>query len=424
MQISANQLSPVLLELNVQVDADRVRAELDKAYQQLARGATVRGFRKGKAPRKVLRHMFGARVAADVAQRLVDETYAKAVDEQKVQAVSQPAIESQAVNENGPFSYKARVEILPKIDSVVFEGFKIKRPSITVTDAQIQEQLEAVQRANSTLEPAGESHVAAAGDVATVDFTVSVDGRAIKDASAENLDLELGQSAVLPEIEAALLGKRPPFQQDVEVAVPAGSAHPDLRGKKAIFAIVLRDLKTRVLPAIDDEFAKDLGEFDNLDALKKSISDDLAKRLEESADNVVAQGLVAELVKANPIQVPPTLVQQQYRVTEQELLRQARSQGGRNQQLTPEARRSVEQDSEIKVRAGLLMAEIAKAKGIQVGPADIEEGLKGLADQSGKNLAKLKAEYATQQKREMLVGMILENKVLDIIEAAAQIEQE
>jgi trigger factor len=423
MQISANQLSPVLLELNVQIDADRVRAELDKAYQQLARGATVRGFRKGKAPRKVLRHMFGARVAADVAQRLVDETYAKAVDEQKVQTVSRPAIESQAVNENEPFSYKARVEILPKIDSVVFEGFKVKRPSVTVTDAQIQEQLEAVQRANSTLEPAGESHVAAAGDVVTVDFTVSVDGRPIKDASAENLDLELGQSAVLPEIEAALLGQRPPFQADVEVAVPATSTHPELRGKKAMFAIVLRDLKTRVLPAIDDEFAKDLGEFDDLGALKKSISDDLAKRLEEQADNVVAQVLVAELVKANPIQVPPTLVQQQYRVTEQELLRQARNQG-RGQQLSAEARRSVEQDSEIKVRAGLLMAEIAKAKGIQVGPADIEEGLKGLAEQSGKNLAKLKAEYATQQKREMLVGMILENKVLDIIEAAAQIEQE
>jgi trigger factor len=423
MQISANQLSPVLLELSVQIDADRVRAELDKAYQQLARGATVRGFRKGKAPRKVLRHMFGARVAADVAQRLVDETYAKAVDEQKVQAVSRPAIESQAISENEPFSYKARVEILPKIESVVFEGFKVKRPSITVTEAQVQEQLEAVQRANSTLEPAGQSHVAAAGDVVTVDFTVSVDGRPIKDASADNLDLELGQSAVLPEIEAALLGQRPPFQTEVEVAVPATSAHPELRGKKALFAIVLRDLKTRVLPAIDDEFAKDLGEFDDLGALKKSISDDLTKRLEEQADNAVAQVLVAELVKANPIQVPPTLVQQQYRVTEQELLRQARNQG-RGQQLSAEARRSVEQDSEVKVRAGLLMAEIAKAKGIQVGPADIEEGLKGLAEQSGKNLAKLKAEYATQQKREMLVGMILENKVLDIIEGAAQIEQE
>jgi trigger factor len=423
MQISANQLSPVLLELNVEIGADRVREELDKAYQQLARGAAVSGFRRGKAPRKVLRHMFGARVAADVAQRLVDETYAKAVEEQKVQTVSRPAIESQAVNENEPFTYKARVEILPKIDSVTYEGFKVKRPSCVVSDEKLEEQLKIVQRANSTLEPAGDSHVAAAGDVATVDFTVSVDGRQIKDASAENLDLELGQSAVLPEIENALLGQRPPFQADIEVAVPASSSHPDLKGKTAVFALVLRDLKTRVLPEIDDEFAKDLGEFDDLAALKKSIADDLAKRLEEEADNVVAQVLVAELVKANPIQVPPTLVQQQFKVTEQEVVRQARAQG-RGQQLSPEMRRSIEQDSEVKVRAGLLMAEIAKAKGIQVGQTDLEEGLKGLAEQTGKNLAKLKAEYSSQQKREMLVGMILENKVLDIIEEAAQIEQE
>ncbi len=423
MQISANQLSPVLLELNVEIDAERVRAELDKAYQQLARGATVRGFRKGKAPRKVLRHMFGARIAADVAQKLVDETYSKAVDEQKVQTVSRPAIESRAVNENEPFSYKARVEILPKIETVTYIGFKVKRPSVTVSDESLDEQLKAVQRANSTLEPAAEDHVASAGDVATVDFTVTVDGRAIKDANAENMELELGQSQVLPEIEKALLGQRPPWQADVEVNIPAASPHPELKGKKAIFALVLRDLKTRVLPQIDDEFAKDLGDFDDLAGLKKSISEDLQKRLEEAAENAVAQTLVAELVKANPIEVPPTLVQQQMRVTEQEILRQSRAQG-RGQQLSPETRRSIVQDSEIKVRAGLLMAEIAKSQSIQVGAPEIEEGLKGLAEQTGKNLAKLKAEYSTREKREMLVGMILENKVLDIIEAAAQIEQE
>lgn len=423
MQTSAQHLSPVLLELNIQIDAERVRAELDKAYQQLSRQARVRGYRPGKAPRSVLRHMFGARVAADVAQRLVDETYPQAVDEQKVQTVSRPAIESQAVSENEPFSYKARVEILPKIDSVTFEGLKVVRPSVAVPPEKIEEQLKAVQLANSVLEPAPESHVASAGDVVTVDFTVKVGGKEIKDANAENLDLELGRSAVLPEIENALLGKRPPFEADVDVQIPAANAHPELRGKTAVFSIALRDLKTRVLPALDDEFAKDLGEFDNLEALKKSIAEDLEKRAQEAADNTVAQRLVAELVKANPIEVPPSLVQQQLQVTEQEILRQSRAQG-RGHQLSQELRRSLIQDSEIKVRAGLLMAEIAKAKGIQIGQADIEEGLKGLAEQTGKNLAKVRAEYATQQKREMLVGMILENKVLDIIEEAAQIEQE
>jgi trigger factor len=423
MQTSANQLSPVLLELNIEVDAARVRAEVEKAYQQLARQATVRGFRRGKAPRTVLRHMFGARVAADVAQRLVDETYPQAVDAQKVQTVSRPAIESNAVNENEPFSYKARVEILPKIDAVNYTGLKVKRPSVAVSDEKIDEQLKLVQRANSVLEPAADSHVASAGDVVTVDLSVSADGKPIKDSNAENVDLELGQSSVLPEIEQALLGQRPPFQVEVPVDVPGNHQHPELRGKRAVFSVTLRDLKTRVLPAIDDEFAKDLGDFEDLAALRKSIAEDLGKRLEESADNSVAQQLVAELVKGNPIEVPPTLVQQQLRVSEQEVLRQARDQG-RGQQLSPEMRRSLTQDSEIKVRAGLLMAEIAKAKGLQIGAEDIEEGLKGLAEQTGKNLAKLRAEYSNQQKREMLVGMILENKVLDIIEEAAQIEQE
>ncbi|HVZ36139.1 MAG TPA: trigger factor [Polyangiaceae bacterium] len=423
MQTSANQLSPVLLELNIEVDAERVQAELEKAYQQLARQATVRGFRRGKAPRTVLRHMFGARVAADVAQRLVDETYPQAVDAQKVQAVSRPAIESNAVNENEPFTYKARVEILPKIDNVTYTGLQVKRASVAVSEEKIEEQLKEIQRANSVLEPAPESHVAAAGDVVTVDLAVSVDGRVLTDSKAENVDLELGQSSVMPEIENALLGKRPPYEAQVEVDVPVNHQHPELRGRRAVFTVVVRDLKTRVLPAIDDEFAKDLGDFEDLAALKKSISEDLTKRLEEAADNGVAQQLVTELVRLNPIEVPPSLVQQQLRVTEQEVLRQAREQG-RGTQVTPELRRTLLQDSEIKVRAGLLMAEIAKAKGLQIGADDIEEGLKGLAEQTGKNLAKLRAEYSNQQKREMLVGMILENKVLDIIEEAAQIEQQ
>lgn len=423
MQISANQLSPVLLELNVEIDADRVRAELDKAYSQISRGAKVRGFRPGKAPRKILKQMYGARVAQDVAQRLVDETYPEAVGEQKVQVVSQPAIESEQVQENGPFTYKARVEVLPKIENVTYEGFEVKRPAVDVEDEKIDEQLKLLQRANSTLEPAAADHSAEDGDVTTIDLTISVDGNEIEDARATNLDLELGSANLLPELQKALVGAKVPFEAKVDVDVPEASSHPQLRGKKAVFALTLRDLKSRVLPELDDEFAKDVGDFEDLAGLRTSVAEDLKKRLEEAADNAVAQALVAELVKANPVEVPPSLVQQQVRVTEQELLSQSQRQGSGNQ-LSAELRQRVQQDSEIKVRAGLLMAEIAKGQSIKVQDEDLEEGLKELAEQSGKSLPKLKAEYRDRQKREMLVGMILENKVLDIIEGAAQIEQE
>jgi trigger factor len=225
---------------------------------------------------------------------------------------------------------------------------------------------------------------------------------------------------VLPEIERAIVGQKAPAEVTVEVQMPEGAQHPKLKGKKADFQIQIKEIKTRVLPDLDDEFAKDLGDFEDLSALRKSIFEQLEARASEEADNAVAKALVAELVRANPIEVPPTLVQQQMRITEQELLRQ----GGGQRQLPPELRQRVLEDSEIKVRAGLLMAEIAKSNGIQVESSDMEEGLKSLAEQTGKNVARLKAEYASKQKREMLVGMILENKVLDIIEQAAKIEQE
>jgi trigger factor len=423
MQISANQLSPVILELNVEVDADRVRAELEKAYLELGKQAQVRGFRRGKAPRNVLRHVFGPRVAADVARRLVDETYPKALSEQNVQTVSQPAIESNApLAENQPFSYKARVEVLPKIDSVTYTGFKVKRPSVTVSDERVAERLEELRLAHSTLEPVGDDHLAQAGDVVTADIQVRVNGQVIEDAQATDMDLELGRSAILPEIEQAILGHKPPFSADAEVDVPAGHPHPRLRGKKAVFSVTLKDIKSRVLPQLDDEFAKDLGEFSDLAGLRQAVVDDLKKGLDEAADNTVAQALVAELVKSNPIEVPPSLVQRQIEVTRDEIVRQSPRRG--NEQLTNDLQQRIAIDSEVKVRAGLLMAEIAKAKSLKVGDEEIEEGLKTLAEQSGKNIAKLRVEYRERSKRELLLGMILENKVLDIIEEQAQIEQE
>lgn len=423
MQISANQLSPVLLELSIEVGAEEVGVELDKAYQQLARGAQVRGFRRGKAPRKVLRHVYGARVKADVAQRLVDKTYEQAVGQQDVQTVSRPAIESKAVSENAPFSYKARVEVLPKIADVTFTGFSVKRPSRAVSEEDVDRRLEEVRRANSTLEPAEEGREAQDGDVATIDFQVSVGGREVADAQAQDMAVELGSEGVLPEVQAALTGKTAPSEFEVAVQMPEGG-HPKLSGKECVFAIRLKELKVRVLPDLDDEFAKDLGEFDDLAALRGKLEEQLQARAEEVAENAVARSLVAELVKANPIEVPPSLVQQQMRITEQELLRQGAAGAGGSQRLPPEMQERVRQDSEVKVRAGLLMAEIAKSRGIQVEPKDIDEGLQSLAEQTGKNVARLKAEYATKQKREMLVGMILENKVLDIIEQEAQIEEE
>ena len=423
MQVNVQRLSPVLVEFDVEITAERVRREVDKAYTSVAKTARVSGFRPGRAPRQVLSHLYGPRIAADVAQRLVDETYPQAISEQKLQPVTEPAIEPRRLEENKAFGYKARVEVLPLIDSVKYDGLEAKRTKVEVSPEQISDRLGELRRAHSTLEPLKAPRPADKGDVATIDFTLSVDGAVVDDAGAVDFQAELGTGTLIPEIEAALIGKNIGDQAEATVQMPDLHPHKKLAGKSALFALTLKDLKERVLPEADDEFAKDVGDFETLDALKQDISDTLTKHSKEESDNRLAEQLVIELVKANPVPLPPSLVERQMRVTEQEILQRARSQGQKASNLGEELRNQIQQDSEVKVRAGLLMAEIAKAEGIQIGNDEIEEGLKELAEQTGKNIAKLRAEYRDQKKREMLIGMILENKVLDIIEAKAKISE-
>ena len=357
MQVTVQKLSPVLVEFDVQVAADRVKKELDKAYTSVSKSARVRGFRPGKAPRRVLAHMFGARIAADVAQRLVDETFPQAVSKENLQPVNSPAIEPQEVLDNQPFSYKARFEVVPEIESVSYEGLTAKRPPVKVEDKQIDEALEALRHEHSTLEEPKEARPAKSGDVVIIDFQVLVGDKAVEDAGASDFQVELGGGTLLGPIEEALVGKKAGETAEANVEMPATHPHPKLKGKTATFALTLKALKERVLPAVDDELAKDLGEFDSLEELKKDIRERLEKQAKEASENAVAEQLVVELVKANPIPIPPSLVERQMRLTEQEVLSQARRQG-QTGNLGDELRTKIREDSEVKVRAGLLMAEI------------------------------------------------------------------
>ncbi len=424
MQVTLQRLSPVLVEFDVQVAADRVKSELDKAYSQVSRSARVPGFRPGKAPRRVLHHYFGAKIRADVVQKLVDETFPQAVNEHQVQPVTQPAIETQKLPEDGPFTYKARVEVLPQIESVTYEGLEAKRPKVEVSEEDIDKEIEELRRSHATLEAPKEPRPAQQGDVLTVDFVVEANGARVEDVTATDLSIEVGAGQLLPEIDTGLQGKSVGDTVRIDVKMPDAHPHAKLRGQTATFEVTLKEIKERVLPPVDDELAKDLGDFESLEALKNSIRERLAKRAKEASDNQLAERLVLELVKANPVPVPPSLVEQQVRITEQEILARARSFGQQARGVGDELRGQIQADSEVKVRAGLLMAEIAKKETIQIGNAEIEEGLKELAEQTGKNVAKLRVEYKDQKKREMLIGMLLENKVLDIIEAKAKIEDE
>ncbi len=421
MQVIVQRISPVLMELQIEVPAESVRTEVEKQYTTLAKKAHVKGFRPGKAPRDVLRHLYGPQVQNDVANAIVNDTLPKVLTDKNVTPVSMPSVEAGKIDSKGVFSYKARFEVSPDIEEVKYEGFELVKQEAEVKDAEVDEELENLRKRSAKLEPVNPARGAKAGDVLTIDFTLSVDGNEIKDGGAEGVQIELGAQQALPELDAALMGKAVGEKVDATAAFPAQHPRPDFRGKNGVFKISVVDAKEKVLPKLDDEFAKDLGQFETVDALKKDLRERLEKGAKERAEIAVAEQIVQRLNDANPTEVPPSLVEQQCRAMEQEILMQARRFGQRITQEQAQALHGqVHADAEKKVRAGLLMAAIAKKLELKVTDEDIEAGYKELAEETGKNVAKVKAEYREKNKRDMFIGMILEDKILDIIEAKAK----
>jgi len=422
MQVSTKRVSPVMLEMSVQVPADAVKSEIDKAYQTLAKRAHIRGFRPGKAPRDVLQRVYGPQVLGDVMNNLVQSTLPKALSENNVVPITQPSVEPGKVDGKTDFSYVARFEVTPDVAEVKYEGFALTRPKVEVKDEQVDEQLEAIRVQHATLKTPEPVRAAKKGDVVTIDFTISIDGKEVKDGGGQGVQIELGAGQALPEIDAALEGKKPGDKCDVDAKF--GESHPrkDFQNKTGTFHVTLTDVKERVLPALDDELAKDAGSFQTLVELRADVHTKLEKMAKDRSEMAVAEQIVQRLNEENPLDLPPSLVEQQARVLEQELVMNARRLG---QRIAPDQvegmRESIKKDAEKKVRAGLLMAAIAKKLDMKVTDEDIEKGLEELAHDTGKNIAKLRVEYREKSKRDMLIGMILEDKILDHIESKSKI---
>ncbi len=422
MQVTVQRISPVVMELHIEVPADAVKTEVEKAYSNLAKSARVKGFRPGKTPRSVLTHLYGPRVQTDVANALVNDTLPKVLTENNVSPIGQPSVQADTFSATEPFKYKARCEVQPEIDEVKYEGFDLYRPKTEATDAMVDEQLEALRLRASTFKAPEPARPSKKGDMLTIDFTLAVDGKDVKDGGGQGVTIELGTGQALPELDAALTGKSAGDATTVELTFSEQHQRPDFRGKPARFQVTITDVKERVLPALDDELAKDSGTATTLVELRANIHSRLQATLKEQAETALAEQLVERLNVANPIDVPPTLVEQQCKMMENEVANQARRMGQRfTQEAAQQLHHRIHADAERKVRAGLLMAAIAKKQSFTVTDTDIEQGYVELAEQTGKNVAKVKAEYREKGKRDMLIGMILEDKILDFLESKSNI---
>lgn len=416
------EIDPVTIEVKVEVPWDRVRKGLDDTFGKLQKTARVKGFRPGKAPRNVIQQLFAKDVRAEVASNLIQEGLVEAVKEHELPIVSNAQLEKEpAVLEGQPLAFSAKFEVRPKI-AELHTALELVRTKVVVGDAEVDAELERLRQQNATIEPLETARPAKKGDVVTVDYAVTVDGVKQGDKQGEGVVVELGDDNVMKEIGDALVGASAGETRAVTVARGADDENKELAGKVVVFDVTVKDVREKKIPALDDDFAKDLGEHQTLADLRKATQERLAKAAADKAEQSLRQLAVDKLVEKNAIPVPPSLVDQQLRAMAQEFIEFLRMIGqapNLDQAMVGEMRGRAEQ----KVRAVLLLGELSRREKIEVSAEDVDARLKEIAERSGKHIAKVKVDYQGE-KREQLESSILEKKLVDHLLAKATITEE
>lgn len=420
MQSQVEELSPILVEVSVEIPWEKVSEELDKAYKSLQKKAKVRGFRPGKVPRKVVQNLFGKSVAGEVTQNLVREGIGAAVEEHEIQLVAVPHVDEPTLQDGAPLKFAAKIEVRPKIASVELSGLEVERVLEPVAADAVDRELSQMREQNADLVSPEPARGAKEGDQLTISLQATLEGERRPEMDVEETKVELGAGRMLPDLEAGLHGMTVDEEKTVEVTFPDDYGREDLQGKHASFQVVLKQMQEKVLPELDDEFAKDL-EFESLSALRQNIAERLQEQAEKRADALLNEAVVEKLIDLNPLEVPPSMVQQQQRAMLQELF-QFQQMFGQGIDFGEEMMKDLGGRAERKVRGGLLLGEIARTEKLEVSDDEVEQELKATAERSGKHIAKVRAEHQGQQ-RERLEARLLENKLLEYLRSRATIRE-
>jgi trigger factor len=428
MKIEVERVSPVERKVTIEVDPDRVARELERAYVGLGRRVKLRGFRPGKAPRKVLERHFRGEVEGEVAEKIVRDTFAEAVRVESLQAVAPPHVSiSEGVAEGKPLRYTARVEVKPALSPRDYKGLEVTRKPPSVTDDQVSAEIGKIQDAMAQLVPVEGRFDAQEGDWAVVDHEGTIEGKPFEGSKAEGVTVRVGPGQVQSGNLDALKGKR--IGEMVEIEEPFAEDHrvEALRGKVATMKVTLKQLKTRQLPSVDDALAKTLGieGVETLEALRERIRTDLTKREERRAENELRDGLVKAALAKNEFEVPPALVERAIDAMIEGAAERFARQGLDIQNMGLDAARlraDLREQALLQVRGQLLLEAIADTEKVEATDEDLQAEIAKLAGESGMPLAKLQQQLRGGEAREALKHKIREDKALAVLSSAATIQ--
>ena len=374
------------VELIVEVGREEFEAAIEKVYKKQRGKISVPGFRKGHAPRKVIEGMYGSGVFyEDAINELYPEAYATAVDQENLDVVAWPNVEIQEVGKDG-FTFKATVTVRPEVKLGQYKDLTAPKEETTVTDEDVQNELRPyIQRATNLISVDREAQN---GDTVVIDFEGFKDGEPFEGGKAEGHSLELGSGMFIPGFEDQVVGMKAGDEREINVTFPEDYGAKELAGQPAVFKVKVQEVKEKEEPALDDVFAKDVSEFDTLDAFKADLADKLKKRREEAAQRAFENALMEQVVANMEVEIPEAMVDYEADQLVNNYARRVTSQGiSFDQYLTlmgmtmEQMKEQAKESARKQVESDLALGAIVDAEKLEVSDEEVDAEIKKLAEE-------------------------------------------
>ena len=428
MQVTVEDVSSVKKVLHIEIPEEKVTREFDNAYGQLKKTAKIRGFRPGKTPRGILERMFKKEVQADVSSRLIQESFIEAIKETDLKIVGSPKVDPPGIEPKTPYKYDATIEIRPEIENIEFKGLKLKKTKYQVSDSEIQAQLKMLQKNMAQMKSIDENRPAKKDDVVVIDYEGFKDGKPFAETPAiKNTAIKIGDGSMLKDFDEKLVGMKPGDGKEFNIRFPEDYSNKKLSGLDITFQAKLNEIKEEILPEIDDEFAKDLGEYNTLDELKDAITDNLEQGYAKRTEQELNEQAFKALIEKTEFEVPESLVDAEVQEIVAEAEKSFSYQNRSLEDLGLSRETLLEQyreTAEKQVRRHLILTEIIDQENMVLPDEDLEAGFREMSDVYRQPLEDLKNYYAKHKdKLAFFKHTLLEKQAIRLIIDSGKIEE-
>ena len=415
-----------MVKLVIEATAEEFEAGLNTAFNKNKNKISVPGFRKGKAPRKMVEKLYGAEIFyEDAANAIIPDAYAKAADESELEIVSQPKIDVVQIEAGKPFIFEAVVAVKPEVTLGEYKGVEVQKTKSEVTEEDIETEIKRAREKNSRLITVEDRGIED-GDQVTIDFDGSVDGNRFEGGKAEDYPLTIGSHTFIDNFEEQLIGKTTGEECEVNVTFPAEYHVEELKNKPAVFKVKVKEIQRKELPEANDDFASEVSDFDTMEEYKKDLTEKLQAEKIEAAKTADEDKVVAKVIENATMEIPDQMVEEQVNGMVNDYARRLESQGISFKQYVEITGMTAEKIGEQmkpqaikRIQTRLVLEAVVKAENIQADDAAVEEQFDKMAEDFKMDKEQIKGMFGEEQMAQLKEDLAVQ-KAIDFLVAEAK----